>query len=227
MDAAIAEFLRYLALEKNASELTVKSYREDLTQAAEFFRDTFKIEQPGKLTTRHVRAFSAWLHDHGYAKTTIARRIAGVRSWFRFQCRQGMLTANPADGLRGPRQDKKLPHFLGEDVLARLVNAPPNTTPAGIRDKAILEALYSAGLRVSELTGMNATDIDLDAGLATVRGKGKKERLVFFGPEALAALKEWLAARGTLLAEMNRRPPKRRRGVPQQERHAAHQPQRR
>ena len=201
MDAAIADFLRYLALEKNASELTVKSYREDLTQAAEFFRATFRIDEPGKLSSRHVRAFAAWLFDRGYAKTTMARRIAGVRSWFRYQCREGALTANPADGLRGPRQDKKLPHFLGEDALARLLDAPAKTSALGIRDKAILEALYSAGLRVSELTGLDLTDMDLDAGLATVRGKGKRERLVFFGREAMAALKEWLETRAALLAE--------------------------
>ena len=89
MDEALAEFLRSLALEKNASELTVKSYREDLTQAAAFFRDTFQTREPAQLSSRHVRAFTAWLHDQGYAKTTIARRLAALRSWFRFLCRQG------------------------------------------------------------------------------------------------------------------------------------------
>jgi integrase/recombinase XerC len=198
MDAAVADYLRCLALEKNASELTVKSYREDLTQATGFFRDTYQTHEPGQLSSRHVRAFTVWLHDQGYAKTTIARRIAALRSWFRFLCRQGTLTANPADGLRGPRQDKKLPHFLGENALAKLLEAPP-ATPLGLRDKAILEILYSAGLRASELTGLDIADLDLDAGLATVRGKGKKERLVFFGPDALASLKQWLPMRAVLL----------------------------
>jgi integrase/recombinase XerC len=200
MEAAIAEFLRSLALEKNASELTVKSYREDLTQAAVFFRGTFQAKEASQLGSRHVRALSAWLHDQGYAKTTIARRLAAVRSWFRFLCRQGTLTANPADGLRGPRQDKKLPHFLGESALAQLLAAPVAVTPLGQRDKAILEILYSAGVRVSELTGLNTRDLDLEAGLATVRGKGKKERLVFFGPDSQAALKSWLATRALFLA---------------------------
>jgi integrase/recombinase XerC len=200
MDAAVAEFLRFLALEKNASDLTVKSYREDLTQALTFFRTAYQTQEPDQLSGRHVRAFTVWLYDQGYAKTTIARRIAGVRSWFRFLCRQGTLTANPADGLRGPRQDKKLPHFLGENILAKLLQAPPEATPLGMRDKAILEILYSAGLRVSELTGLNSADLDLDASLATVRGKGKKERLVFFGPDALDALKKWLRMRAVLLA---------------------------
>src|ERR1700722_11081151 len=182
MNEAVAEFLRFLALEKNASELTVKSYREDLTQAVTFFRDTFQTQEPGQLSSRHVRAFTVWLHDRGYAKTIIARRIAGVRSWFRFLCRQGTLTSNPADGLRGPRQDKKLPHFLGENALTKLLEAPPQVTALGPRDKAILEILYSAGLRAGELTGLNSADLDLDAGLATARGKGTKERLEIFGP---------------------------------------------
>jgi integrase/recombinase XerC len=203
MDAAVAEFLRFLALEKNASHLTVKSYREDLTQAAAFFKDTCQAQEPGQLSSRHVRAFTVWLYEQKYAKTTIARRIAALRSWFRFLCRQGSLAANPADGLRGPRQDKKLPHFLGENALAQLLEAPP-ATPLGTRDKAILEILYSAGLRVSELTGLNSADVDLDAGLATVRGKGKKERLVFFGPDALASLNQWLKARATLVAGSKR-----------------------
>src|SRR5262249_32076558 len=103
--------------------------------------------------------------------------------------------------LRGPRQDKKLPHFLGENVLAKLLDAPAQATPMGARDKAILEALYSAGLRVSELTGLNTVDVDLDAGLANVRGRGRKERLAFLGPEALASLKRWLQVRATLLAK--------------------------
>src|SRR5262249_6566997 len=130
-----------------------------------------------------------------YAKTTIARRIAAVRSWCRFLCRQGTLNANPTDGLRGPRQDKKLPHFLSEDALTRLLEAPPADTPLGLRDRAILETLYSAGLRVSELTGLNRGDLDLDSGLATVRGKGKRERLALLGPHALQALHAWLAVR--------------------------------
>src|SRR5262245_52932990 len=200
MEEALAEFLRFLALEKNASALTVKSYREDLTQALEFLKEQHGAGEPGRVTSRQLRAWTAWLHEQGYAKTTIARRLAAVRSWFRFLCRQGLVEKNPADGLRGPRQDKKLPSFLAEDALDKLLAAPPSATPLGIRDRAWLEALYSAGLRVSELTGLNVSDIDMEAGVATIRGKGKKERLVFFGPQALKALKKWLDEREALLA---------------------------
>jgi len=200
MDEALVDFLQHLALEKNASAYTVKSYREDLTQALGFFRERTgsKNPQPGQMTTRLLRAYLVWLHDQGYAKTTLARRIAAVRTWCRFLCRQGSLTSNPADGLRGPRQDHKLPHFLGEEAVSRLLETPAAATPLGLRDRAILETLYSAGLRVSELVGLNTADLDLDSGLATVRGKGKKERLALFGPRAIKALKLWLDARGTL-----------------------------
>src|SRR6266850_7205453 len=147
MEEALAEFLRHLALEKNASAYTVKSYREDLTQALGFFRERTgsKSPQPGQMTTRLLRAYLVWLHEQGYAKTTLARRVAAVRSWCRFLCRQGILPANPADGLRGPRQDKKLPHFLAENAMTRLLTTPPADTAFGLRDRAILETLYSAG----------------------------------------------------------------------------------
>src|SRR5262245_12802310 len=197
METALAEFLRHLGLEKNASAHTVKSYREDLTQALEFFR----TKHPGRplelplLTARLLRAHTVWLHEQGYARSTVARRVAAVRSWCRFLCRQGLLPANPADGLRGPRQDKKLPHFLSVEAVGKLLAAPPPDTPLGVRDRAILETLYSAGLRVGELAGLNVDDLDLGDGLATVRGKGKRERLALLGPQAADALRRWLEAR--------------------------------
>jgi integrase/recombinase XerC len=205
MEEALAEFLRSLALERNASELTVKSYREDLTQAIEFFRDKYASQKlnPAQITSRHLRAFTVWLHERAYARTTIARRIAAVRCWFKFLCRQGTVSANPAEGLRAPRRDKKLPHFLSENSLEQLLQAPLADSPMGFRDRAILEILYSAGLRVSELTGLNLSDLDLDGRTATIRGKGKKERLAFLGSASLKALKLWLQARQSVLARKN------------------------
>ncbi len=200
MEEAVAEFLRHLALEKNASAHTVKSYREDLTQAVAFFAERNGGHAPdaARLSTRQLRAHLAWLHEQGYARTTIARRLAAVRSWCRFLCRQGVLSSNPAAGLRGPRQEKRLPHFVARDDMLRLLAAPPGDTPLGLRDRALLETLYSAGLRVSELTGLDAADVDLDEGTATVRGKGKRERLALLGPPAVEAVRAWLPAREAL-----------------------------
>jgi integrase/recombinase XerC len=203
MEQALAEFLHHLGVEKNASPHTVKSYREDLTQAVDFFRSRFNGLTPGpdRLTTRLLRAYLAFLHEQGYARTTVARRLAAVRSWCRFLCRQGMLGSNPAVGLRGPRLDRKLPHFLPSGDMGRLLSAPAGETTLGLRDRAILETLYSAGLRVSELTGLNLADLDLDDGTATVRGKGRRERLALLGAPAQAAIRTWLEARAALAGE--------------------------
>jgi integrase/recombinase XerC len=206
MQEALAEFLHHLSLEKNASPHTVKSYREDLIQALDFFRTRLgsSAPRPDKLNTRLVRAYLAWLHEQGYAKSTIARRLAAVRSWCRFLCRQSVLKANPADGLRGPRLDQKLPHFVQREDMLRLLATPPAEEPLGVRDRAILETLYSAGLRVSELTGLNGDDVDLDDGLATVRGKGRRERLALLGPPAVFAVRLWLGQRAVIVARRPR-----------------------
>src|SRR4051794_4906624 len=176
LEQGLAEFLTHLGLEKNASDKTVKSYREDLTQALAFARERLKKGQvdPADWTTRLLRAFVSWLHDKGYAKSTVARRLAAVRSFGKFLCRQGVMEENPARSLRGPRQEKKLPHFLTVADVRKLLVAPPNADWAGRRDRAILETLYSAGTRVSELIGLDVADLDLNDGVVIVRGKGKK-----------------------------------------------------
>jgi integrase/recombinase XerC len=205
MERALVEYLRHLGLEKNSSAYTVKSYREDLTQALGFFRERLSGDvTPQRVTTRHVRAYLAWLSEQNYAKTTIARRMAALRSWFRFLCRQGEVAANPTDGLRGPRQDHKLPHFLSGEEVARLLAAPGGVEPLLVRDRAILETLYSAGLRVGELVGLNLDDLDLDDGTITVRGKGKRERLALLGVPALAAVNAWLELRGAIAPQAAR-----------------------
>jgi integrase/recombinase XerC len=206
MDQALADFLRHLGLEKNASAYTVKSYREDLTQAVAFFRERAgPAVRPNQLNTRLLRAFLAWLHDQGYARTTMSRRIAAVRSWCRFLCRQGTIQKNPADGLRGPKLDRKLPHFLDKNDTQSLLSGPSADTGLGLRDRAILETLYSAGLRVSELVGLELDDLDLTDGVATVRGKGRRERLALIGDAAKRAITSWLEARSALLEAIGRK----------------------
>ena len=201
LEQALAEFLTHLGLEKNASDKTVKSYREDLTQALTFARERIRKSsvQPEDWNTRLLRGFVAWLHEQGYARSTVARRLAAVRSFGKFLCRQGVLKENPAKGLRGPRQEKRLPHFLTLEDVKKLLEAPSDAHWAGRRDRAILETLYSAGLRVSELVGLDLQDADLADGVMTVRGKGKKERLALLGPEAVKAIQNWLVDRGLLL----------------------------
>jgi integrase/recombinase XerC len=168
-----------------------------LTQALGFLRDHLKKSsvEPRDWNTRALRSFVAWLHEQGYAKTTIARRLAAVRSFGKFLCREGVLKSNPAQALRGPRQDKKLPHFLTVADARKLLAAPPDVPPLGRRDRAILETLYSAGLRVAELVGLNLPDWDREANVLRVLGKGKKERIAPVGRYAARALERWLEVR--------------------------------
>jgi integrase/recombinase XerC len=142
-----------------------------------------------------LRGYVAALHEAGYAKTSIARRLASLRSFFRFAQREGLADSNPAKPLRNPRPDRKLPHFLSTEEIGRLLDAPPEDKPSGLRDRAILETMYSAGLRVSELVGSNDSDLDLDDGLVRIRGKGRRERLAPLGSFAVRAIRRWQAVR--------------------------------
>lgn len=196
MQTAVERFLSYLRVERNASALTIKSYREDLAALVEYLTDVGSgAPSPGKLGTVELRGYVAALHEAGYAKTTIARRLASLRSFFRFGQREGWTKSNPAKPLRNPRKSRSLPHFLSSQDIERLLFAPPVAEPAGLRDRAILEVLYSAGLRVSELAGLNSADVDFAGGTVRVRGKGRRERIAPIGSFAARALKEWLAVR--------------------------------
>jgi len=196
MHRKIARFLQYLHVERGASPHTIKSYREDLETFLEYFLDDHGLcPAPGSLTAVELRGYLSALHDADYAKTSIARKLASLRSFFRFGQREGWANHNPAKALRNPRKARKLPHFLDTAEIGKLLAAPSDQTSAGLRDRAMLEVLYSAGLRVSELVGMNDSDIDFDLGLVRVRGKGQKERLAPLGSFALRALRCWLPCR--------------------------------
>jgi integrase/recombinase XerC len=196
MQTAIARFLQYLKVERNASGLTIKSYREDLAALVEYLKELLgKVPAPGEVSTVELRGYVAALHEAGYARTTIARRQASLRSFFRFGQREGWTKSNPAKPLRNPRKSRALPHFLSSDDIERLLTAPQGDQPLERRDRAILEVLYSAGLRVSELAGLNASDLDVGAGTLRVRGKGRRERIAPVGSYALRALSDWLAVR--------------------------------
>ncbi len=197
MRRAVDRFLKYLRVERNASELTVKSYREDLTALADYLAESRggTPPAPGEVTVLDLRGYVAALHEAGYARTTVARRLASTRSFFRFGQREGWTQANPAKPLRSPRRQRTLPHFLSTEQIGRLLEAPPADQPPGLRDRAILETMYSAGLRVSELVGLSDGDLDFEAGVVRVRGKGRRERLAPIGSYAARALKRWLRVR--------------------------------
>lgn len=196
MHSAIDGFLRYLKLERNASELTLKSYSEDFHSLFDYLRDRCGGEtSPAALEIALLRGYVAYLHECGYAKTTIARRLACLRSFLRYCQREGLVSSNPAKALRTPRTGRKLPHFLTTEQIVQLLEAPPANEPEGLRDRAMLETMYSAGLRVAELVGLNVVHWDRDANILRVFGKGKKERIAPVGRHAAKALWNWLEVR--------------------------------
>jgi len=196
MYAAIDGFLRYLKIERNSSELTLKSYSEDFASFLEYLHDRVgKAPDPRELDMTILRGYVAYLHECDYAKTTIARRLACLRSFFRYAQREKLVESNPAKALRTPRAGRKLPNFLTLEQITQLLEAPPANEPEGLRDRAILETMYSAGLRVAELVGLNLGDWDRDANILRVFGKGRKERIAPVGRFASLALDRWLAVR--------------------------------
>ncbi|MCE9528153.1 MAG: tyrosine recombinase XerC [Planctomycetales bacterium] len=196
MQAAVTRFLRFLSVERNAASLTIKSYREDLTALVDYLQQAYgRLPAPGEITPLDLRGYVSAMHEAGYAKTSVSRRLASLRTFYKFAQREGLADSNPAKPLRNPRKDLKLPHFLSTEEIGLLLTAPPATSNQGLRDRAILETMYSAGLRVSEVVGMNDGDLDLDEGLVRIRGKGRRERFSPLGSFALKALTRWLAKR--------------------------------
>ncbi len=196
MQQLLPRFLRFLQAEKNASDLTIKSYREDLETMMEFLSDLLgRTVSVAQITPPDMRRYVAALHEAEYASSTVSRKLASARSFFRFAQREGIIKNNPAKPLRNPRRQRKLPHFLTTKEIGKLLNAPSESDNLGLRDRAILETMYSAGLRVSELVGANDRDLDLEEGLVRVRGKGKKERLAPLGSHAVRAIEAWLSKR--------------------------------
>jgi integrase/recombinase XerC len=196
MQSAIESFLRFLRIERNVASLTLKSYAEDLESFTLFLQERLgQVPDPTEVTVAILRAYVSYLHECQYAKTTIARRLACLRSFYRHCCREGIVPSNPAKALRTPRTGRKLPHFLTAVQVAHLLETPPANKDMGLRDRAILETIYSAGLRVAELVGLNVSSWDRDANVLRVLGKGRKERVSPLGSYAVRALNRWMEVR--------------------------------
>lgn len=199
-DPDIAAYLAYIRVERNLSGHSLRAYALDLTHYCEFL--TAVGTTPLAANRDRVHDYVASLHDH-LAPSSIARRMSAVRSLYRFLQQVGRLDHSPIDGLRGPRQPTTLPRMLSVDEMIALLSRPlpgPDGDPLlQVRDLAILELLYGAGLRVSECTGLDLPHLTLDERLVRVLGKGRKVRITPFGSKALAALQAWLPARRELL----------------------------
>lgn len=195
IEQPIDRFLDHLKLERNSSAHTVKSYAEDLFALRDYMQRLSGGTSIDNLSTRSIRGFLSDLHASGYSASTVSRKLSSLRSFCRFLCRDGIIERNPAEGLRGPKQGRTLPKVLSNDHIEKLLNAPAADVPLGRRDRALLETAYAGGLRVSELVGINLTDLDLGEGIVRIRGKGKRERLAPIGKYAVEAIQRWLPDR--------------------------------
>lgn len=194
--ADITEFLDYLGRERNMSEHTVRNYGVDLAQFLSHLTDAGRAgEFPEGVTHLSIRSFMAELSEKGVSRQTVARKIAALRSFYKFLQRRGRVASNPARVVHTPKLEKKIPSFLTVAMMERLLAAPEGGTFIGSRDKAILELIYSAGLRSFELVGLNHEDIDLERRVLRLRGKGMKERINPVGRYAMTALEEYLRFR--------------------------------
>lgn len=193
MGKDVQEFLRWLAVQKDYSEHTLRAYATDLRMYEDFLAG--RGTGVTRATVRDMRAFLSKLKVRGLSPSTLARRVAAVRSLYKFLHRQGLVEDNPMRVLRTPRLEQKLPGVLTVEEVERLLAAPDPTTWIGKRDCAILETLYGGGLRASELIALNDDDFDVERGLVRVRGKRKKERLAPLGTFAARAVRQYLRAR--------------------------------
>ena len=198
MSVFVDRFLGYLDSERGASPQTLRAYAADLAAFANFAAPEADDFDPAAVNTVQLRHYLAHLRSRGPARATIARKVASLRSLFRYLLREGIVNHNPAADLRLPRREKRLPVFLDEADVARLIETPDPADLAGRRDRAILEVLYSTGMRIGELAAASLEDLDLLGEVIKAKGKGKKERLVPLGRPALRALEDYLAIRHTL-----------------------------
>ena len=193
MNRYLEKFISYLEIERNYSRHTVLNYTFDIEEFINFIDQT-TLE---KVDYTLLRRFLAHLRSKQHRPRSMARKISSIRSFFKFLQREKFIKNNPAALLMTPKLDKILPKFLAEEEMVKFIEAPASQEVSGKRDRAILETLYSTGIRVSELVGLNTDHVDLIGNVARVAGKGKKERLVPLGDKAIEAIRDYLTHRGS------------------------------
>jgi len=207
MNDLIERYVHYLKYERNASPHTIRNYNSDLVQFRDFLTEGNKdapvaVNAVGPL---RIRAFLAHLYQKQEKKSSIARKLAAIRAFFKFLTRERLIAANPSEAISTPKLDKKLPRIMTEEemntFLDRVAKAAEGGEPSILRDRAIMEVLYASGLRVSELAGLDLRSVNFGDAFVLVRGKGDKERIVPFGSKAKGALEAYLPAREKLLRE--------------------------
>lgn len=202
MKSAIDKYLRYLKIERNASPHTITSYKNDLSQFLEFTVNHFglhdSVPELSRIERLTIRLWLGELSEAELAKSTIARKVAAIRSFFKYAYKRGFVDKNPAHLLIVPKKDKPLPKTATPEDLNRMIELATGDTPRSMQDRAILELFYSTGIRLSELVGLNTDDINFEMKQVTVLGKGSKQRIVPIGNQSLNALEKHLDHREKL-----------------------------
>jgi len=187
-------FFAYVKNEQGLSARTLQAYQRDVDDLLQFLK-VEGIDQPEQVTQHHIRALIAQKHRQGLGGKSLQRLLSGLRSFFRWMLREGIVQHNPAKAVRAPKSPRHLPATLDADTINQLLNIPVDT-PLAVRDKAIMELFYSSGLRLSELADLRWEQLDLPSGMVTVTGKGNRSRMVPVGRIAAEALLEWRKVRG-------------------------------
>ena len=201
MHNLIEQFLEHLRYERNVSAHTLRNYASDLEQFLQFLTDNDKRKAPEVSEIDHltIREWLASLHSAHKTKSSIARKLAALRTFFQFLVREGLLELNPAKLVATPKLEKKLPKHLSIEEAIRFIESPDPETELGKRDRAMLELMYATGVRVAELTTLNIADVDFRNQLVRVTGKRRKQRIVPFGDPASAAIRSYLDVREKFL----------------------------
>jgi len=204
MESLLDRYVTHLIAERNASSYTVRNYQREIKQFMEYARVS-GVRSWDEVDLPLLRRWLAWLTGKGYVKASIARRISEIRSFYRYLVREEAVETNPVLGLSAPKLPRRLPRYLNVHETAGLLGTPDLSTPLGLRDRAILELLYGAGVRVGELVSLNTGSLDLPRREARVLGKGSKERIVMMGEPARLALRCYLSeSRPTLVTDSSR-----------------------
>ncbi len=191
MEQQLNNYMNHLSAEKNASQYTLRNYRREIGEFIDFLQRK-QMTTWERVDKDVVRDYLAWLNEQNYAKASVARRVSELRSFCRYLIREKVLGTNPFDAVSAPKLPKRLPRFLSTDEVKNLLSAPDTSDPQGLRDRAMLELLYAAGMRVSELVSLNLADVDNTRQQIKVLGKGNKERYVLIGKPALRAVMTYI-----------------------------------
>jgi tyrosine recombinase XerC len=191
MEQLIQAYVRYLTAERNLSAYTLRNYRSDLSDFARYLETAERIG-PLEVDRRSFRRYLAQLHEAGMATASVSRKVSTVHTFYRYLVREGQLERDPLMGVGSPKRERRLPKILSKEQLTAMIEAADSDEALGLRDRAILELMYAAGLRLAEAVSLDVTGIDLPEQLVRVRGKGNKERMVVIGRPAAQALHRYV-----------------------------------